>query len=1389
MNEERIEEVTTEKTADIYEVLNQTGGAQISFDQIRLSIASPETIRSRSFGEIKRPETINYRTLKPERDGLFCMRIFGPVRDFECGCGKYKRIKYKGIVCEKCGVEVTHSRVRRERMGHIELAAPVAHIWFAKSVPSRIGTLLDIPTKDLERILCFEAYVVTDPGLTTLQRGQLFSEEAYCDAQDEHGEDSFTAMMGAAALKVLLSQLDLPAQKEDILSSLETVSSELRRKKLIKRLKLVQGFLKSKARPEWMIMDVIPVIPPELRPLVPLDGGRFATADLNDLYRRLVNRNNRLKRLYELKAPSIIVRNEERMLQEIADALFDNSRRGRPVVGANKRPLKSISDTLRGKQGRFRQNLLGKRVDYSGRSVIVVGPHLKLNQCGLPKKMALELFRPFVCHRLEKYGLVPTLKAAKRFVEKARPEVWGILEEVVKDHPVLLNRAPTLHRLGIQAFEPLLIEDQAIQVHPLVCKAFNADFDGDTMSVHVPLSVEAQLEARLLMMSTNNILSPADGSPMIVPSKDMVLGLYYLTLADKRPEGNLPAFSSTEEVRLALFHKAIQKHSWVRVLINDVLPNGDICERLVETTPGRLFIWEHVSPKACIAFDAVNKPLTSGDVATLIETTYTAVGSEDTVTFADSLLRLGFEHSTLSGVSFGKDDLLVPENKDNFVKEAWGNVHELRQQYMEGLITQNERHNAVTDVWEDCTEKVVGAMIKKMSQDKEPAAMNAIYMMAHSGARGSVAQMRQLAGMRGLIAKHSGDILEHPITSNFSEGLKAFEYFSSTHGSRKGLSDMALKTANSGYLTRRLVDVAQDCIVTEEDCGTQEGLDVTAVTEGGEEITPLSAKIVGRCLAEAITDESGKELLPKGYLIETKDWPIIQKLGLLSVKIRSVLMCQAKRGLCAKCYGTDLARGRMVSLGEAVGVVAAQSIGEPGTQLTLRTFHLGGAAQKASKDSTLTALQTGAVRLFNVKKVQNSDNVPVALGRSMQLEIAGDDGLVTPRQDIPYGAQLYVNDGARVEKGFKIAEWNPYHLPIATEVDGHAYFADLVEGVSCRTVTDEATGMLRRVVLDWRQNPRGKDLKPRFVLRDAKGKPVVLENGLEARYFLSVDAQLVVEDGAAVKTGDTLAQLPRESSKIRDITGGLPRIAELVEARIPKDPSVINEIEGVVSLGRDYKAKRAIIVTPAEGEPVEYMVARGKHVLVQEGDTVKKGDVLVDGSPVLKDVLRILGVGALAAYLIKEIQAVYQFQGVTIADKHIEIVVRQMLQKVEITEPGGTLYLVGDQVDRLEFQATNEEMAAQGRQPATAMPVLQGITKASLQTSFISAASFQDAPRVLTDAALQGATDSLSGLKESVISGRLIPAGTGWVEKKLREEAAQLTTDNAPEDVNLAPAG
>jgi len=1359
------------------ELMNPFGQAPSSqsFDKIKISIASPERIRSWSFGEIKKPETINYRTFKPEKDGLFCARIFGPVRDYECLCGKYKRMKYRGIVCEKCGVEVTLSKVRRERMGHIELASPVAHIWFLKSLPSRIGLLVDMTLKDLERVLYFENFVVIEPGLSPLQKGQMLSETEYYDALDEYGDDAFEAGIGAEAIKKILEDIDLDAERVTVREELRETGSEAKRKKLVKRLKLIDAFLASGCRPEWMILDVVPVIPPELRPLVPLDGGRFATSDLNDLYRRVINRNNRLKRLIELRAPDIIVRNEKRMLQESVDALFDNGRRGRVITGVNKRPLKSLSDMLKGKQGRFRQNLLGKRVDYSGRSVIVVGPELKLHQCGLPKKMALELFKPFIYSRLELYGYSTTVKAAKRMVEKERPEVWDILEEVIREHPVMLNRAPTLHRLGIQAFEPVLVEGKAIQLHPLVCTAFNADFDGDQMAVHVPLSLEAQLEARVLMMSTNNILSPANGKPIIVPSQDIILGLYYLTLIRDGEKGEGMIFSSPEEAMLAYDagHVSLQAKVKVRVYTWE----GDTrVYKVVETSPGRAQLSNIVPDNSSVPFELVNKLMTKKEISSVIDYVYRYCGQKETVIFCDRLMSMGFKKACEAGISFGIDDLNTPEKKTQFVDEAEAEVKNFEQQYQDGLITQGEKYNKVVDVWSRCTDLVADEMMKSISTIKPGEPVNSVYMMAHSGARGSAAQIKQLAGMRGLMAKPSGEIIETPIISSFKEGLNVLEYFNSTHGARKGLADTALKTANSGYLTRRLVDVAQDCIITEVDCGTQNGLNIRPVIDGGDVVDSLGERILGRTAAEDILALSSDDVLvPAGSIINEEDVERIEAEGIDSVLIRSVLTCETKVGVCGACYGRDLARGTSVNIGEAVGVIAAQSIGEPGTQLTMRTFHIGGAAQRGAEQSSIEAPIDGIVKFEDAALVVAPDGNAVVKNRHTELLLTDDQGRERSRYRLQYGAKIYVKDGTNVKAGQRLVEWDPYTIPIVSEVKGVVNYVDLVDGVSMREVTDEETGISNREVIDWKSQSKGKDLRPRLTMRDDKGDVLILDNGLEARYFLSVNAILSVENGAEVEAGEVLARIPRESSKTRDITGGLPRVAELFEARMPKDFAIISEIDGRVEFGADYKTKRRIRVVPLDDsiEPVEYMIPKGKLLAVQEGDVIRRGDLLLDGNPVPHDILNILGVEALAEYLVKEIQDVYRLQGVKINDKHIEVIVRQMLQKVEVTDAGETTLLIGEQVDREEFDAANAVAAADGLAEAKGKPVLLGITKASLQTrSFISAASFQETTRVLTEAAVSGKEDTLGGLKENVIVGRLIPAGTGSVMSRLKAIAA-----------------
>ncbi|MEQ9225122.1 MAG: DNA-directed RNA polymerase subunit beta' [Parvibaculum sp.] len=1374
---------------EVMNLFNPTAPTQ-TFDQIKISIASPERILSWSYGEIKKPETINYRTFKPERDGLFCARIFGPIKDYECLCGKYKRMKYKGIICEKCGVEVTLSKVRRERMGHIELAAPVAHIWFLKSLPSRIGLLLDMTLKDLERVLYFENYIVLEPGLTSLKERQLLTEEEYIDAQDQYGEDSFTAGIGAEAIRELMMALDLEKIAADLRVEIAESTSELKPKKLAKRLKLIEAFIESGNKPEWMIMTQIPVIPPELRPLVPLDGGRFATSDLNDLYRRVINRNNRLKRLMELRAPDIIIRNEKRMLQESVDALFDNGRRGRVITGANKRPLKSLADMLKGKQGRFRQNLLGKRVDYSGRSVIVVGPELKLHQCGLPKKMALELFKPFIYSRLEAKGLSATVKQAKKLVEKERPEVWEILEQVIREHPVLLNRAPTLHRLGIQAFEPVLIEGKAIQLHPLVCAAFNADFDGDQMAVHVPLSLEAQLEARVLMMSTNNILHPANGSPIIVPSQDIVLGLYYVTIQKENEPGEGMIFANMAEIEHALSAKAVTLHAKVKARYTTKDADGNSFTQVVDTTPGRMMVGELLPKHPNVPFDLVNRLLTKRDISKMIDVVYRHCGQKETVIFCDQIMALGFRQAFRAGISFGKDDMVIPEEKAKLVEETQTLATEYEQQYIDGLITQGEKYNKVVDAWAKCTDRVADVMMQKISavqvdpETKREKQINSIYMMAHSGARGSPAQMKQLAGMRGLMAKPSGEIIETPIISNFKEGLTVLEYFNSTHGARKGLADTALKTANSGYLTRRLVDVAQDSIITEEDCGTEGGITVQAVIEAGDVIVSLGTRVLGRTTAEDVMNPaSGDVLIAKNHLIAEADVDLIEEANVQSIRIRSVLTCEAANGVCGACYGRDLARGTPVNMGEAVGVIAAQSIGEPGTQLTMRTFHIGGTAQVVDS-SFIESNHAGTIKIVNRNVVKDSNGVLVVMGRNVQVQVIDEHGGERASHKLTYGSRLKFDDGDKIERGQRISEWDPYTMPMLTEVNGVAEFEDLVDGVSIREVADEATGISSRVVVDWRASPRGSELRPAVVVKDKNGKILKLASGNDARYLLSVDAILSVDNGAAVHAGDVLARIPTEGAKTRDITGGLPRVAELFEARRPKDHAIIAEATGRVEFGKDYKNKRRIIVHPLDEslEPIEYLIPKGKHISVQEGDVIEKGEFILDGHPAPHDILAISGVEELAAYLVNEVQDVYRLQGVSINDKHIEVIVRNMLQKVEVTSPGDSITLPGEQLDRSEFDEMNAKLEAQGKTLATASPVLLGITKASLQTrSFISAASFQETTRVLTEAAVSGKVDQLIGLKENVIVGRLIPAGTGGMLQRLRGEA-QTRDDKILED-------
>ena len=1348
----------------------------LHFSAIRISISSPEKIRERSFGEVKKPETINYRTFKPERDGLFCAKIFGPTKDYECNCGKYKRMKHRGIVCEKCGVEVIPSKVRRERLGHIDLATPVAHIWFLKSLPSRIGNLLDMTLKDLEKVLYFEAYSVTAVKNTGMTLGEVLSEDQYQKAMEEH-PGQFEAGMGAAAIRDCLKALDLDTLAEQLRAEMVEATSEAKRKKTAKRLKVVEAFKASGNKPEWMILECIPVLPPELRPLVPLDGGRFATSDLNDLYRRVINRNNRLKRLMELQAPEVIVRNEKRMLQEAVDALFDNGRRGRAIAGPNKRPLKSLSDMLKGKSGRFRQNLLGKRVDYSGRSVIVVGPELRLHQCGLPKKMALELFKPFIYNKLEEKGFVTTIKSAKKMVEKERPEVWDVLEEVIKEHPVMLNRAPTLHRLGIQAFEPVLIEGKAIQLHPLVCTAFNADFDGDQMAVHLPLSIESQVEARVLMMSTNNILSPAHGKPIIVPSQDMVLGIYYMTRDRSFALGEGKIFASPDEVRIAFDASEIDLQARIKVRMKNL--DADDLPQIVETTTGRIILRE-ILPET-VPFAAINKVMTKKELSNLVDVCYRLAGNKETVILADKLKEIGFRYSTIAGISICINDMVIPEGKPAIIESASEEVKEIQNQYTEGLITDGERYNKVIDIWAKSTEEIAKEMLDNLSRDtvispdgkevKVPS-FNAIHMMADSGSRGSAQQIRQLAGMRGLMAKPSGEIIETPITANFREGLTVLQYFISTHGARKGLADTALKTANSGYLTRRLVDVAQDAIITETDCGTLDGLLVSALIEGGEIIEHIGDRILGRVALDDVLDPvTGEVLVPANFDIDESLTKRIEDAGLEKVKIRSVLTCQSKRGICAMCYGRDLARGHLVNLGEAVGVIAAQSIGEPGTQLTMRTFHIGGTASRRAEQTSLEARNEGKVRFININSVINMEGHHIVMNRNGEVAIVDDTGRERERYGIVYGAKIKVSPDQPVKPGDTLAEWDPYTMPILTEVSGKVKFGDILEGVSMEEQLDEVTGLSRKVIIE----SRDTDKRPRITIKDETGKTVKISESTVGRYFLPVGANISVPEDSAVSAGDVIAKIPRETTKTKDITGGLPRVAELFEARKPKDYAVIAEIDGVVSFGKDAKGKRKVLVTPEMGEPKEYLIPKGKHISVHEGDYVRAGEALMDGSSNPHDILRVLGQKELAKYLVDEVQEVYRLQGVKINDKHIETIVRQMLRRVRIKEVGDTNLLIDDQLERYAFEEENEKALARGGRPALAEPLLLGITKASLSTeSFISAASFQETTKVLTQAAIEGKVDNLRGLKENVIMGRLIPAGTGLARyRNLRLSAAE----------------
>ena len=1359
------------------------------FDAIKIGIASPEKIRSWSYGEVRKPETINYRTFKPERDGLFCAKIFGPIKDYECLCGKYKRLKHRGVICEKCGVEVTVAKVRRERMGHIELASPVAHIWFLKSLPSRLGMVLDMTLRDIERVLYFEAWCVIEPGMTPLKRGQIMSDDDFLAKTEEYGDD-FRALMGAEAVRELLRTIDIDREVETLRGELKATSSEAKIKKISKRLKVLEGFQKSGIKPDWMVMEVLPVLPPDLRPLVPLDGGRFATSDLNDLYRRVINRNNRLKRLLDLAAPDIIVRNEKRMLQEAVDALLDNGRRGRAITGSNKRPLKSLADMIKGKQGRFRQNLLGKRVDYSGRSVITVGPTLRLHQCGLPKKMALELFKPFIFGKLEARGMATTIKAAKKMVERELPEVWDVLAEVIREHPVLLNRAPTLHRLGIQAFEPVLIEGKAIQLHPLVCAAYNADFDGDQMAVHVPLTLEAQLEARALMMSTNNILSPANGEPIIVPSQDVVMGLYYMTREAINAKGEGMAFADLQEVDRAYRSGQVSLHARVKVRINEKIKNEDgsltANTRIVDSTVGRALLFQVVP--AGLPYDVVNQPMKKKAISKLINHCYRVVGLKDTVIFADQLMYTGFAYSTISGVSIGVNDFVIPDEKARIINAATEEVKEIETQYASGLVTQGEKYNKVIDLWSKANDEVSKAMMANLSKEKvidregkevDQESFNSMYMMADSGARGSAAQIRQLAGMRGLMAKPDGSIIETPITANFREGLNVLQYFISTHGARKGLADTALKTANSGYLTRRLVDVAQDLVVTEIDCGTEHGLLMSPHIEGGDVVEPLGERVLGRVVARDVFKPGGDDVIvPAGTLIDEKWVDFLEQMSVDEVLVRSPITCETRHGICSKCYGRDLARGHQVNIGEAVGVIAAQSIGEPGTQLTMRTFHIGGAASRTSAVDNVQVKNGGTIRLHNLKHVERADGALVAVSRSGELAVADDFGRERERYKLPYGAVISVKEGDKVDPGAIVAKWDPHTHPIVTEVDGTVAFAGMEENITVKRQTDELTGLTNIEVMDPKDRPAsGKDIRPAVKLIDAAGKDLLLPGtDVPAQYFLPANALVNLTDGAKVRVGDVVARIPQETSKTRDITGGLPRVADLFEARRPKEPSILAEISGTISFGKETKGKRRLVITPNDGsDPYEELIPKWRHLNVFEGEQVNRGEVISDGPSNPHDILRLLGVSSLAKYIVNEIQDVYRLQGVKINDKHIETILRQMLRKVEVAESGDSSFIKGDQVELVQVLEENEVLATVDKFPAKYERVLLGITKASLSTeSFISAASFQETTRVLTEAAVTGKRDFLRGLKENVVVGRLIPAGTGLAYHSERKRQREL---------------
>jgi len=1367
---------------DIDKLFGNKDPIEKRFSKIKITIASPEKIKSWSFGEIKKPETINYRTFRPEKDGLFCSRIFGPIKDYECLCGKYKRMKFRGIICEKCGVEVTKSNVRRDRMGHIDLACPVAHIWFLKSLPSRISAAVDMKLKDVEKVLYFESFMVVEPGLTELKKNQLLSEDEYVKAQEKYGDDAFEAGIGAEIIRKILMNLDLKAERDKLKEMLKEIKSKVAEEKALKRLKLMEAFITSGNKPEWMILTTIPVIPPELRPLVPLDGGRFATSDLNDLYRRVINRNNRLKRLIDLKAPDIIVRNEKRMLQESVDALFDNGRRGRVITGTGKRPLKSLAEMLKGKQGRFRQNLLGKRVDYSGRSVIVAGPELKLHQCGLPKKMAVELFKPFLYARLDKLGLASTIKQAKRMVEKEKPEIWDALETIIREHPVILNRAPTLHRLGVQAFEAKLIEGSAIELHPLVCSAFNADFDGDQMAVHIPLSIEAQLEARVLMMSTNNILSPSNGKPIIVPSQDMVLGLYYLSqsldveTADRKPKGY---FNTITEVEQAIETSHISLHSDIICRYENIDKDGNKVFEKYKTTAGR-FILSSILPKNYkIKFSLIDRLLTKKNVSEVIDLVYRHCGQKETVIFCDKLKALGFKHAFKAAISFGKDDLIIPKTKEKFVNDAKKLIEDYEGQYAEGLITRGEKYNKVIDVWSKCTDQVANEMMKGISsatkiRDTGLIETNSVFMMANSGARGSAAQMKQLAGMRGLIAKPSGEIIETPITANFKEGLTALEYFNSTHGARKGLADTALKTANSGYLTRRLCDVAQDISITKDFCGakTKDSITLSEIIDGGNIIVSLADRVLGRSAAEDIKHPiTGEVLAKKKCLIDEDLCEKIDTAGVKTIRVHSVMTCTSKEGVCATCYGRDLSRGKLVTIGEAIGMIAAQSIGEPGTQLTMRTFHVGGTAQ-IKEESNAIAHSSGKISIINRNIIEDSRKNKIIMGRNTQISIEDNMGQQLAFYKVPYGAKLFCDNGEEIKKGKKICEWDPYTLPVIAEKSGIASYMDLVDGISLAEIADDATGITSKSVMDWRSQSKNTELKPRITLRDSKGNVIKKADDNEARYYLVPDSILSVNDGQNVSAGDVLARLPKATSKTKDITGGLPRVANLFEARKPKDSAIIAENDGVIQFGKELRGKQKVSIIKTDNTSSAYLIPKGKHINFNEGEKIKKGEYLLDGSPAPHDILRILGVEALTEYYVAEVQEVYRLQGVVINDKHIETILRQMLKKVEIKAPGDSKYLTGELVDKIDLDIANDELKKDNKKIAEAERILLGITKASLQTnSFISAASFQETTRVLTDAAIKGKVDTLKGLKENVIVGRLIPAGTGYTKIKWQKAA------------------